>query len=105
MCLIEWIALTMTLPATTFDIPMSPKVEDCQKLHAFLQQAVGTPVVLNCKGVARLGGLVAQIICMAAKTWAADGVPLHLVQPTDQCRENLEMLGLGSLLEDKGGIE
>lgn len=95
----------MTLETATYDLPTVPKFEDCQNLHSFLQNAVGTPVVVNCNAVTRIGGLAAQILCMAAKTWAADGVPLRFADPTADCRESLKTLGLDTLLAENGGVQ
>lgn len=93
----------MTLDTAIYNLPMAPKLEDCQNLHAFLQDAVGTPVEVNCNAVTRLGGLAAQILCVAAKTWAAEGVPLRFADPSTECRDSLTMLGLDTLLNENEG--
>lgn len=89
----------------TFDLPPLLKLEECQQLHSFLQQSAGTPVTLNCADVTRLGGLPAQLITMAAKTWAEDNVPLAFAAPSADFRNCLDTLGLTELLMENGGIQ
>lgn len=83
----------------TFDLPPVLKLEECQQLHAFLLESVGTPVTLNCAAVTRLGGLPAQLITMAARAWAVDDISLQLADPSDGFRESLQILGLDTLLD------
>lgn len=89
----------MPSDTATFDLPPVLKLEECQQLHDFLLEAVGTPVTLNCAAVTRLGGLPAQMITMAARAWAAEDVPLHLADPSGSFRESLQIMGLDALLE------
>lgn len=89
----------MPSDTVTFDLPPVLKLEECQQLHAFLLESVGTPVTLNCAAVTRLGGLPAQLITMAARTWAAEDVPLELADPSDGFRESLQTLGLDAVLD------
>lgn len=94
----------MTPDTATFDLPPVLKLEECQQLHTFLQQSVGTPITLNCGAVTRLGGLPAQLIAMAAKSWALDDVPMLLANPTDNFRDCLQSLGLDAVLAENGGM-
>ncbi|MBE0413988.1 STAS domain-containing protein [Yoonia sp.] len=94
----------MTLDTRTFDLPPIMKIEDCQNLHGFLQQSGGTPVILECASVTRLGGLAAQLIKIAATIWAAQGVPFKLVAPSPGFRDSLRALGLDDLLTEKEGV-
>lgn len=101
----EWNAPTMTLNTATIDLPAVLNVEACQNLHAFLQQAAGTPVTLDCGAVTRIGGLAAQLIRMAATEWAAQDVPFALADPSADCRNCLEILGFDTLLNEHGGAQ
>lgn len=89
----------------TFDLPPVLKLEECQQLHSFLQQSAGTPVTLNCAAVTRLGGLPAQLITMAAKSWAEDNMPLAFAAPSADFRNCLDTLGLTDFLTEHGGIQ
>lgn len=93
----------MTLDTARFDLPPILKVEECQTLHAFLQHADGQPVTLDCARVTRLGGLAAQLIQMAATSWAAKNLPFTLAAPSDDFRNCLAILGMDSLLSESEG--
>ena len=99
----EWNAPNMTFNTATFDLPAVLNVEACQNLDAFLQQATGTPVTLDCGAITRMGGLAAQLVHMAATDWAAQDVPFTLANPSADCRNCLELLGFGTLLHEDGG--
>ncbi len=90
----------MTSDNATFELPPVMKLEDCQQLHSFLEQSAELPIVLDCSAVTRLGGLGAQIIQMAHAAWDANDLRVVLADPTPECRESLNTLGLSDLLTE-----
>lgn len=92
----------MTSECATFDLPEVMKLEDCQALHAFLQEHQGTAVILNCAAVTRISGLAAQMIHFAAGEWAGDDAGFSLHEASPGCHESLTTLGFESLLSGEG---
>lgn len=91
----------MTTDSTTYALPPVMKLEDCQNLHTFLERSADRSVSLDCSAVTRLGGLGAQMIQMARIAWTANAIELSLVNPSDECVESLNTLGLGDLLKEE----
>lgn len=90
----------MTAETVCFELPPVMKLEDCQGLHAFLQDAHGKPVTLECAAVTRITGLAGQMILMAQKSWAADNLQFDLNAPSEGCIESLKILGMDVLMTD-----
>lgn len=94
----------MTADSAIFELPPVMKLEDCQKLFVFLQDAQDTPVTLDCSAVTRLGGMGAQIIQMASDTWAMNDQPFSLENMTTECRDSLTTLGFDTLVTAEGNV-
>lgn len=88
----------MNADGATFEIPPVMKVEDCEALFLFLEQAEGQPVTLQCGAVSRIPGLAAQTLLFATQKWAKDGISLSLTDQSDGCVESLKLLGLSDLI-------
>lgn len=63
-------------------------------LHRELMERRGTPLRLDGRNVERIGGQCAAILLSAARSWAGDGVPLVLDEPSEGLCEGLRTLGL-----------
>lgn len=53
----------------------------------------GKDVALDGSGVQRLGGLCLQVLLAARQTWAADDMPLLIVEPTATLRDCIHLFG------------
>jgi len=97
--------VSMTTETATFDFPEVMRFDDCQALDEFLRGARGRDVELNCGQVKRLGGLAAQQIVVAQRTWAADGQDMVLTGFAEGLAPGLAALGLDVLpeLEEAAG--
>lgn len=92
----------MTTDSATFDLPPVMTLEDCQDLHAFLQQSRGIPIALNCAAVTRVTGPAAQMMQFAAQVWEREDVGFTLADPSEGFVQTLETLGMASLLDQEG---
>lgn len=84
----------MTCDSATYALPSATRLEDCQRLYAFLEQSADQAVALDCGAVTRLGGLAAQMILMASKSWSDNDLQFALKNATADCVDNLKTLGL-----------
>lgn len=57
----------------------------------------GQPISLNASGVRRLGGQCLQVLLSAQTTWAADGQPFEIVEPSPEFAEGLALMGAADL--------
>lgn len=57
----------------------------------------GQPLALNASGVRRLGGQCLQVLLSAQATWAADGQPFEVVEPSPEFAEGLAQMGAADL--------
>ncbi|MEO1639374.1 MAG: STAS domain-containing protein [Pseudomonadota bacterium] len=83
----------MTNDTSRFALPAVVRMEDCEALSQFLKDARGAAATVDCSGVTRLGGLAAQMIIVAKRTWAADDQPLELIE-ADQALHALHIAPL-----------
>jgi chemotaxis protein CheX len=67
-----------------------------------LLQARGKPVALDASNVRRVGGQCLQVLLSAQSTWAADGQPFEIVQPTPEFAEGLALMGATHLCPTEG---
>ncbi|UWQ05790.1 STAS domain-containing protein [Aliiroseovarius crassostreae] len=56
----------------------------------------GQDLTLDAVGVTHLGTLGLQVIRAAAKTWAADGKSLDLINASNECEDQMTLLGFSS---------
>jgi chemotaxis protein CheX len=74
-----------------------PEVLDTSAAPALadsLRSVRGAPIELDGGEVRRLGGLCAQVLLSAAKSWEADGVKLTVKNPSSEMTEALRLMGL-----------
>jgi len=57
----------------------------------------GQPISLNAGNVRRLGGQCLQVLLSAQATWAADGQPFEIVEPSLEFAEGLAQMGATDL--------
>lgn len=57
----------------------------------------GQPISLNAGNVRRLGGQCLQVLISAQTTWAADGQPFEIVEPSPEFAEGLALMGAADL--------
>lgn len=62
----------------------------------------GKPVALDAANVRRIGGQCLQVLLSAQATWAADGQPFEIVQPTPEFAEGLALMGAAHLCPAEG---
>ena len=91
----------MTDDTATFELPATMKIEDCEKLHAFLTESQAGDVKIDCQSVERLSGLAAQTLAMAAKAWRKDDRRLVFDAPSAGFTDSVANLGLTDMLLDE----
>jgi len=57
----------------------------------------GHALALNASGVRRLGGQCLQVLLSAQASWAADGQPFEIVEPSPEFAEGLALMGAADL--------
>lgn len=59
----------------------------------------GQDLALDASAVRRIGALCTQILLSARATWAADGFALRLVEPSQDLRDGLALMGCADLAD------
>lgn len=59
----------------------------------------GGPLAVDASKVRRLTGQGLQVLLSAKKTWAEDGQPLTVVEPSEAFSERLQLFGVSAELE------
>lgn len=62
----------------------------------------GKPVALDASNVSRLGGQCLQVLLSAQATWASDGQPFEIVEPSPEFAEGLALMGATQLCPTEG---
>lgn len=68
-------------------------LQAAEPLRAELMVLRGRPLSIDASQVGRLGGLCLQVLISARKTWAEDGQPLSVDDPSDAFTEQLASFG------------
>ena len=85
-------------------LPAILDLQAAEPLRAELMALRGRPLNMDASQVARMGGLCLQVILAARNTWAADGVSIHVDQPSEAFIEQLGAFGNPELqFEPEGG--
>ena len=63
-------------------------------LHAELLARRGRKLSVDAAGVRIIGAPCVQVLLAAAATWAADGVPMRVVEPSPDLLEALRLFGI-----------
>ena len=81
------------IPDALIQLPDVIDVEAAAQLVGDLLAHGGRPLILDASEVRRLGGLGLQVLLSARKTWAEDGVPLTVIDPSPMFADSLELFG------------
>ncbi|MFN3616232.1 MAG: STAS domain-containing protein [Rubrimonas sp.] len=76
------------------DLPEVLDTAAAPSLADSLRTMRGAPLELNAADVRRFGGLCAQVLLSAAKSWSADGARLTVHNPSPELVESLRLMGL-----------
>ena len=68
-------------------------LQAAEPLRAELMVLRGRPLSIDASQVSRLGGLCLQVLISARKTWAEDGLPLSVDEPSEAFTEQLASFG------------
>jgi chemotaxis protein CheX len=80
-------------------------LQAAEPLRAELMVLRGRPLGIDASQVSRLGGLCLQVLISARKTWAEDGQPLSVDEPSDAFSEQLASFGNPELrFMPEGGV-
>jgi len=74
-----------------------PAVLDLQAAAALREQLLskrGLPLRIEAAEVQRLGAQCLQVLLAAQRSWAAEGLPLHIDAPSEDFTGALKILGL-----------
>ena len=66
------------------------------KLAGQFKEKQGSPLSIDAGKVEFVGGLGAQVLLSAKKTWERDNVPFRFSKISDACRTDLTLLGLSA---------
>ena len=80
-----------------FDLSPIMKIEDCQRLHAFLADATDKNIAFECGQVARVGGLTGQMLAMACKFWRQNTLTVSFLNASQGFEDGMALLGLSAL--------
>jgi len=77
------------------EVSLSPvlDLQAADPLRAELLALRGRPLRVDASQVSRLGGLCLQVLLSARATWAEDGLPLSVEQPSEGFIEQLAAFG------------
>jgi len=78
----------------TVRLPEILDIRAASPLATELLHARGNPLTIDASDVAKVGAQCVQVLLSAHATWAADGISLNVVHPTDILLEALETLGI-----------
>ena len=81
-----------------FELPSAMKIEDCERLHAFLAGLTDQDVEIDCSAVERLSGLTAQMLAVAQTSWQRNELTLTFFNPSEGFEKGCALLGLADLI-------
>jgi len=84
----------MTTEPETYALPADPRANECGAFFEALKSHRGKPIVIDASAVERMDTLVAQVMVIGQRTWAADDVPFSISNPSDPVTDALSRLGL-----------
>ena len=89
----------MTMDPEIYALPPDPRANACGAFFDALKTHRGKPVRVDASAVDRMDTLVAQVMVIGARTWAADEVPFAIANPSAVVTAGLERLGLADAVE------
>lgn len=84
----------MTLESEIYTLPPDPRANACGAFFDALKVHRGKPVKVDASAVDRMDTLVAQVMLIGSRTWAADEVPFAIMNPSTAVKAGLTRLGL-----------
>lgn len=84
----------MTPDSEIYTLPPDPRANACGEFFDALKTHRGRPVQVDASEVDRMDTLVAQVMVIGTRTWAADEVPFSIINPSDAVTNGLTRLGL-----------
>jgi chemotaxis protein CheX len=85
--------------AAIVGLPAILDLKAAAKLRDEFCAAKGGPLDVDASKVQRLGGLCLQVLLSAQRTWAVDGKPFRLVDPSPDFLEGVKAFGAATLAE------
>lgn len=92
----------MTLSEDSYTLLPDPRANACGTLFEALKAGRGQPFQVNASAVEKMDTLVAQVLVLASKTWAADSSHFVVTQPSKPFLDALECLGLSDEIPTEG---
>lgn len=89
----------MTMDPEIYTLPSDPRANACGAFFDALKAHRGKPVHVDASAVDRMDTLVAQVMVIGARTWAADEVPFAITNPSEVVITGLARLGLTDAVE------
>lgn len=88
---------------TTLDdlhvLPADMRGDSIGELFDTLKLCRGKPVVLDASATERMDTLTAQLFALVAKSWATDGQPFKIINPSEKVTATMTCLGLADLVD------
>lgn len=94
--------LPMTSDTETYSLPSDPRANACGAFFDALKSHRGKPITIDAAAVERFDTLVAQVIVLGKRTWAADDLPFTLLNPSETVTNAITRLGLAEELLSEG---
>ncbi|MEL6570645.1 MAG: STAS domain-containing protein [Pseudomonadota bacterium] len=89
----------MTTPEIeTYALPDDPRANACGAFFDTLKSHRGKPIVIDASAVDRFDTLVAQVMVLGKRSWAADDLSFTLANPSETVTDALTRLGLADEL-------
>lgn len=92
----------MSTPPELYTLPPDPRANACGAFFDELKSLRGKPVEIDASAVERMDTLVAQVMVLGQKTWAADNVPFRVTGASDTVCSALHRLGLDTAILQEG---
>lgn len=89
----------MTTPETeTLTLPDDPRANACGAFFDALKSHRGKPIIIEASAVERFDTLVAQVMVIGKRSWAADDLSFTISNPSETVTDALTRLGLAEEL-------
>ncbi len=88
----------MSTDPDTYSLPSDPRANACGAFFDALKAQRGKAIKIDASAVERMDTLVAQVMLLGAKTWAADEEDFHVLNPSETVTSALTKLGLSDAI-------
>ena len=92
----------MPTSAEVYSLPPDTRANACGAFFDDLKSLRGKPLEIDASAVDRMDTLVAQVMVLGHKTWAADNVAFHVTGASEVVRTVLGRLGLATIILSEG---